>query len=272
LRRVDNRKIPSVPNFAHHAASPKVALELPGVIFCRKSQKGEPLDIDTNVRKFLDGRNANERYASFDYCFNYFQSFREAANVSLLASFDNIQLSCLHLGFYLASWGMFRGSTELLQKSARYLIPTVEAIARTDPSVWEIDADRYTEPNIRHILEVAGTIRAVQPGMSDTLLTKIMLGVFGCVPAFDVNFRRACKPEGLVATFGARALRRIGSFYQDNTAVIEAHRLPTLNFTSGGGTQRRYTRAKIIDMACFIEGERLEQLAKAAAAVTTAPL
>jgi len=80
------------------------------------------VDIDANVREFLAGRNANERYASFDYCFNYFQSFRESGAVSLLASSDNVQLSCLHLGFYLASWGMFRGSTELLQKSARYLI------------------------------------------------------------------------------------------------------------------------------------------------------
>jgi len=99
------------------------------------------VDIDANVRTFLDGRNANERYASFDYCFNYFQEFREAGNVSLLASVERVQLSCLHLGFYLASRGMFRGSTELLQKSARYLIPTIEAIARTDISFWEIDAD-----------------------------------------------------------------------------------------------------------------------------------
>jgi len=107
--------------------------------------------------------------------------------------------------------------------------------------------------------------------MSDTLLTKIMLGVFGCVPAFDINFRRACKPEGLVATFGSGALRRIESFYRNNRSLIEAQRLPTLDFTSGGETQRRYTRAKIIDMAFFIEGERLEQMAELAGAVTPAP-
>jgi hypothetical protein len=230
------------------------------------------VDIDANVHKFLGGRNANERYSSFDYCFNYFQSFRESGAISLLATSDNVQISCLHLGFYLASWGMFRGSTELLQKSARYLIPVIEVIARTDASFWEIDADCYTESNIQLLLEAEGTIRDVQPGMSDTLLTKIMLGVFGSVPAFDINFRRACKPEGLVATFGAKALRKIGAFYQGNAAVIDAHRLPTLDFTSGGETQRRYTRAKIIDMAYFTEGERLEQFAKLAGAVTPVSL
>src|ERR1700730_13232190 len=81
------------------------------------------VDLDANLRKYLDGRKPNERYASFDYCFNYFQSFREAGDVPALVSPANVQLSCVQLGFYLASWGMLRGSAELLQKSARSLIP-----------------------------------------------------------------------------------------------------------------------------------------------------
>jgi hypothetical protein len=229
------------------------------------------MDLEPNLRSYLDGgtnsdgREPNERYASFDYCFNYFQSFRDSGNVSVLANSANIQLSCLHLGFYLASWGMFRGSAELLQKSARCLIPVIEAVARTDASFWEIDADCYTEPNIQRLLAVAGTIRDALPGMSPTLLTKIMLGVFGSVPAFDTNFRAACKGEGIVQTFGSKALRKIGTFYKGNAAVIDAHRVPTLDFISGGHTQRCYTRAKVIDMAFFIEGEkRLEQAAKLA--------
>jgi hypothetical protein len=91
--------------------------------------------------------------------------------------------------------------------------------------------------------------------MSDILLTKIMLGVFGSVPAFDGNFRRGCKAAGIAATFGRRALRQIGTFYQVNAATIDAYRVPTLDFVTGEPTQRRYTRAKVIDMAFFIEGE-----------------
>ncbi len=73
------------------------------------------VDLDANLRRYLDGgtgsggRKPNERYASFDYCFNYFQSFRELGNISALAGPANVQLSCLQLGFYLASWGMLRG-------------------------------------------------------------------------------------------------------------------------------------------------------------------
>lgn len=73
------------------------------------------MNLEVNIKRYLDGvsesdgRRPDARYASFDYCFNYFQSFREARNIAALASSANLQLSCLHLGFYLASWGMLRG-------------------------------------------------------------------------------------------------------------------------------------------------------------------
>ena len=208
------------------------------------------MHLDANLRKYLDGRKPSERYASFDYCFNYFQSFRESRDVSALASPANVQLSCLQLGFYLASWGMFRGSAELLQKSARNLIPVLEVVARTETFLWELDAHCYTDSNIQRLMEFASTIRQTQPNMSDTLITKIMLGVFGNVPAFDANFKRGFG----VATFGPKALRKVGVFFQAHAERINAYRVPTLDFNSGEPTKRNYPRAKVIDMAFFIEG------------------
>lgn len=214
------------------------------------------MNLDENITKYLDGaggsdgRKPDARYASFDYCFNYFQSFREAGIVGTIAEPENIQLSCLHLGFYLASWGMLRGSAELLQKSARYLIPVIELIAGADTALWEIDAHCYTEPNIRQLLETGRSFRQGHPGMSEILVTKIMLGVFGNVPAFDTNFKKGFQ----VATFGPKALRKISAFYEENHMVIDRYRTPTLDFASGEPTSRKYTRAKVIDMAFFIEG------------------
>jgi len=208
------------------------------------------VDVDANLREYLEGRKPNERYASFDYCFNYFQSFRESRDVSALVSPVNIQISCLQLGFYLASWGMFRGSAELLQKSARSLIHVLEVVAHTETSLWELDAHCYTESNINRLMELASTIRQAQPSMSDTLVTKIMLGVFGNVPAFDANFKRGFG----VATFGPKALRKVGGFFQAHAQAINAYCVPTLDFISGEPTQRNYPRAKVIDMAFFIEG------------------
>ena len=214
------------------------------------------MTLEENITKYLDGapgsdgRAPDARYASFDYCFNYFQSFREARNIGALVEPENIQLSCLHLGFYLASWGMLRGSAELLQKSARHLIPVIELIAGADTALWEIDAHCYTEPNIRQLLDTGRIFRQAQPGMSDILVTKIMLGVFGNVPAFDTNFKKGFH----VATFGPKALRKISAFYEEPGTVIDRHRTLTLDFVSGEPTSRKYTRAKVIDMAFFIEG------------------
>ncbi len=49
-------------------------------------------------------------------------------------------------------------------------------------------------------------------------------------------------------------LQRVGEFYQSNADVIERHRVPTIDFETGKETQRRYTRAKVIDMIFFVEG------------------
>src|ERR1700733_3095150 len=106
-----------------------------------------PMDFQTNLTQYFngnhdsDGREPDARYTSFDYCFNYFQAFREADDVSGLVKPANIQLSCLHLGFYLASWGMFRGRARLLQKSARHLMPVIKLISEVDGDVWKIDAN-----------------------------------------------------------------------------------------------------------------------------------
>jgi len=222
----------------------------------RERQGSYALDLEINIKKYLEGdadsegRKPDARYASFDYCFNYFQSFRETGESAALASPANVQLSCLHLGFYLASWGMLRGSAELLQKSARHLAPVVEIVDDADTSIWEIDDHCYTEANIQRILDAARTFRQSQPGMSDILVTKIMLGVFGNVPAFDTNFKKGFR----VATFGPKALRKVGAFYQENSHLIDRYCIPTLDFVKGKPTQRSYTRAKVIDMAFFIEG------------------
>ena len=215
------------------------------------------MDLDANLRRYLDngasatgGRRPDARYASFDYCFNFFQSFRESGDLDGLVSAENIQISCLQLGFYLASWGMLRGSAELLQKSARHFIPLIETIASTESSLWEIDADRYTESNIAALLDLARRLRLANGRMSDILVTKVMLGVFGNVPAFDSNFRRGFG----TATFGAKALRKVGAFYKDNADLLDGYRVPTLDFVTGEPTERLYTRAKVIDMAFFIEG------------------
>src|SRR5439155_13873576 len=144
-----------------------------------------------------------------------------------------LQLACLQLGFYLASWGMYRGSTVLLQRSLVHLSPVIEAIAGTPVAAWAIDANGYTHDACSLLLDTASRIRAAFPeGATDTLVTKIMLGVFGSVPAYDTNFRKGFG----TAFLSESSLMRIGRFYRDNEEVIERYRVPTLDFASGAET------------------------------------
>lgn len=215
------------------------------------------MDLGVNLRKYLKARHPENRYSSFDYCFNYFQSFRESGSISALASPANAELSCLQLGFYLASWGMLRGSAELLKKSVKYLFPIIRKVAAAEPSLWELDAHCYDQSNLQPLWKFRDSILQDYPGMSDTLFTKIILGVFGSVPAFDTNFKRGCRSAGIPAKFGQRALIEIRDFYQRKASLVDEYRVPTLDFVTGEHTKRKYTNAKVIDMGFFIEGARL---------------
>jgi hypothetical protein len=217
----------------------------------RAKAQGKPVEIEKHLKAYLDKREPNARYTSFDYCFNYFQSHREQGKLPNLLRGDALQLSCLHLGFYLASWGMLRGSSELLKRSVRTFIPPVNAIADAPAAIWEMDAHLYADGSCPIVFETARQIEAALPdGASDILVTKVMLGTFGCVPAFDTYFKKGFR----VSTFGRKALRKVGEFYTANAKLIDRNRVHTLEFDSGATSQRRYTRAKVIDMIFFVAG------------------
>jgi hypothetical protein len=211
----------------------------------------EPRDVEANIKLYLGDRDPTARYFSFDYCYNFFQAHRERGDVAALSSSETMELSCLHLGFYLASWGMMRGSTDLLQRSIKHFEGVIEAIATAPPAIWQIDANDYGDDAWTIIRDFRDRVRIALPNKtSDILITKIMLGVFGCVPAFDTYFKNG---SGL-STFGQSALRRVELFYREHAELIERYRVPTLAFAPGGATTRTYTRAKVIDMIFFIEG------------------
>lgn len=211
------------------------------------------VDITGTIAAFRTGRDARNRYASFDYCFNHFQEAREAGDTSRLADDDRRQASCLQLGFYLASWGMLRGSSGLLWRSSAGLAPVLKQIASEPTSIWDLDAHSYAD-DADEVYDLSKRVRAgfKDAGVraSDTLVTKTMLGVFGCVPAFDRYFRMGFGP----ATLSPKTLKKIGVFCRENQEEIDVARVFTLDFVTEQETKRRYSRAKVIDMVFFQKG------------------
>ena len=213
-------------------------------------------NIEQYIEKFLENRNPSDRYASFDYCFNYFQGFKNKQDI---IAPENIEKSCLHLWFYLASWGMYRGSSFLLQRSIKIYENLLKVIVDMDEKIWNMDVDKYPW-NEDFILECYNKIKNSLIHDNErhvVLVTKIMLGVFGCIPAYDQYFTKWFKNifEGDCGftTVNKESLSLIYKFYQENKDIIDtyAHKTKTLCFDSKE-VGKSYTKAKIIDMIGFV--------------------
>lgn len=223
------------------------------------------MDIKKSINQFLEGQGKNkgrkpdERYASFDFCYNYFYSFYKENKLSELANDRNLQTSCLQLSFYLASWGMMRGSSFLLEKSARNYRNLIIAISKMNPKLWEIDVDDYNEENISLLLNCKqDIIEALGKDNAKTwnkLVTKVMLGVFANVPAYDDNFKKFLKKNNYCQTFNKTSLNQIKIFYEENKEIFDSFEIHTFDFLTSKETDTIYTKAKLIDMCGFMDGQ-----------------
>jgi hypothetical protein len=214
-------------------------------------------EIITAIENYKANSGPDERYISFDYCYNYFVTTDDLE--------QDIERSCLTLGFYLSSWGMFRGSSFLLQKSLKHFQPTISYINNLDRSVWNIDVDKYDDSNINVIIKIYSDLKThfIPVGKTHlTLITKVLLGVFGFIPAFDNNFcsafRRISNYQCGFRTVNYKSLMQIKTFYDSNSEVIDQFSKTTFttDFKSGQKTRINYPKAKIIDMFGFITGQQ----------------
>lgn len=134
------------------------------------------------------------RYRSWEHCFQFFQRGGISARRDEAA---------LQLGFYLASWGMYRGSSFLLQYDYTVHLPVVERLAAPAfQPLWENevgvkDSDLAFVPLIDDAIKSVRHSYAPIGNATDTLVTKILLGVLGCLPACDRFFIDGYKSQGL---------------------------------------------------------------------------
>lgn len=220
-------------------------------------------DVADLVRSFadqsLDRGVRPGREQSYDHCYNFFADTEDLE--------ADLEKTCAVLGFYLASWGMYRGSSFLLKETnSSYLRDVVRVVQERRAELARIDLDTYTEPNIDVILDAYnGTKAALQPGRHRhiTLITKIMIAVFGCIPAFDEYFfkgfrhvldARARLPHEKLTV---ESLQLVAAFYRANQTQIDAlhEESRTVAFGTDTVTAHRLSKAKIVDMYCYTLGQ-----------------
>ena len=188
----------------------------------------------------------HHRYLSWEHCH---EAFRLNRCPQIDATIDYL---CLHLAWYLASWGMLRNSF-LMQKDYKIHADVVRLIYQPEwDDLWDISPEKlsqeYYADRIMKLSEsITEAYAASGAGIpTDTLLTKILLGTVGCVPAYDRYFKKALADTGAASqVFSAKSISTLGNLYLAHKSEFEKLR----KYCS---SRIEYPAAKILDM-CFFE-------------------
>ena len=125
--------------------------------------------------------DTNSRYLSWEHCYKFFKSNK----IKILKDENLLDLASLNLAFYLASWGMYRGSSNLLWNDYKIHKTLIKNLLEKCDNLYKTNVQfDDIKPAYDEIKKYYGE-HNITP--TDTLITKVLMGIFGCVPAYD-NF------------------------------------------------------------------------------------
>jgi hypothetical protein len=203
----------------------------------------------------------NGRFRSWEHCYKQFHDARNNPNA-------DIDYLSLHLAFYLASWGMYRGSSFLLQKDYRIHIIVIKEILKEkyDP-LFGIECVELRKKKNQELIDELNTfmgnyyndvrlsVKETEPQnkLSDTLITKILMGTLGCVPAYDRYFIAGVKNQNVTTrNYNINSVLKLVDFYEKNKDELERARknLSVYNLP--------YPQMKMLDMGFWQIGFELD--------------
>ena len=198
----------------------------------------------------------NGRYRSWEYCYKIFNDAHKSNNVDDIF----IDYLCLHLSFYLASWGIYRGSSFLLQREYKIHKEAIKVILEEKyNSLWGINVSEYLlKDNQNKLNDIVIRLKNIykkirlsvketspQNDVSDTLITKILMGTLGCVPAYDRYFIAGIRNEkAATGNFNINSILDLVVFYNTHCIKFENARKQMKVF------DMEYPQMKILD-SCF---------------------
>lgn len=208
-----------------------------------------------------DGTYSN-RGNSWEFCFLKFKQAYKAKH-STPKKIDDLAQS---LAVYLSSWGMYRGSSFLLNSDYKVHIKPIKMILKHKD--LSINDNLFDEPTLKDRLfgdqgiynELELYYKSAKKSLgksfvkneipSDTLISKILLGVYGCIPAYDQNFKR-----GISCWDGIQTLTSNGSaIYGGNHKKIKSleqvldNKFLYEELCSYWKSHPKYTFMKVVDM------------------------
>lgn len=160
------------------------------------------MEIHETISNFFRGAmTKGDRYRSWDHCYAYFHN---STPKRIRRDKDH---AALQLGFYLASWGMYRNSFLLNYDYTVHVEVIDRLVVPQFARLWKEEFGAGT--NDTTLLPIVlDAIKAVQDAyrpaateakskqVTDTLVTKVLLGIFGCLPARDWYFNYGLRTAG----------------------------------------------------------------------------
>jgi hypothetical protein len=206
------------------------------------------MDIHKKIVAYHNGvlGDQHHRYRSWEHCYRF---FRHKSQTDIIVEREN---AALQLGFYLASWGMYRGSSFLLQHAYTVHLGVVERLASPKFSLlWGKDLGSEAKDS-QLIPIIFAAVEAVRESYrpfgepTDTLVTKVLLGTLACLPACDRFFIDGFKRSGFQYSYlNLRFIERVFDFCYEN---IDALRQEQVRIETIGTI--KYPLMKLVDM-CF---------------------
>ena len=205
----------------------------------------------------------NGRYRSWEHCYSHFIKARGSKEID----YDYLSLQ---LAFYLASWGMYRGSSFLLQKDYKVHIPVVkELLSKEYDALAGIERIEFRKESNQQLLreinsflgqyydkirrEVKG--QELKNQLSFTLITKILMGTLGCVPAYDRYFIAGIKKQKVTTgNYNLKSIMKLVDFYEKNSVRLE----PVREKMEVDGMP--YPQMKMLDMGFWQIGFELDKV------------
>ena len=172
----------------------------------------------------------NGRYRSWEHCYSHFIKARGSQEID----YDYLSLQ---LAFYLASWGMYRGSSFLLRKDYKVHIPVVK----------ELLSEKY---------DVLAGIECVS--FREKSNQQLLLDINSFLGQYYDKIRREVKEQELknqkVATgnYNLKSIMQLVDFYEKNSARLE----PVREKMEVEGMP--YPQMKMIDMGFWQVGFDLD--------------
>ena len=220
----------------------------------------DPGTISGVVEQYMGGSTGvclYDRPQSWDFCYNHF--------LDLERVIADRQASAMQLGYYLASWGMLRGSGYLFRKTnARHYLDVIRVVEEYDDAVRGITPARFGETEVQRLLtslyQDLGSRLLPEGGRRITLVTKTLMGVWGVFPSLDgyftSTFNELAQSSGrrkLFSRFTENTIEFTGEFYAAHRDELEglAAGYQTVDFYTGEASNHPYPVAKIIDIYGF---------------------